>query len=360
MGIEGLWGLIQNLSFKQTLKNFNTEYRFMKNADNAHAPVVGVDASVFLDTFHAANKSMQTRTQNLHTSDTTLTQFYHFLCQLSEAGLHCIFCFDGSERPPYKWNRKVIHRKSSHYKHAETLIKLFGFHAFTAKGDADAELANLNRKGAINAVLTKDSDIFPFGATCILRLVVEVYDTTTIQERTGISQGGFILMALLLQNDISKGISGIGARTAYGLAQCGFGDSILDAAFQYPAATIPTAFKEINNQMATEIKLNSHGKIGSCSPARSHKLRTSEFPSLQDLTEIKAFARPPTLSDIPTYLPKLPDIEGIASFCREYFAWSSELTFKKFHASLWPAVIVQMLCSVSILTHIFPEMYVLM
>ncbi|KAJ3737862.1 hypothetical protein EV360DRAFT_77357, partial [Lentinula raphanica] len=176
-------------------------------------------------------------------------------------------------------------------------------------------------------------------------LVVEVYDTTTIQERTGISQGGFILMALLLQNDISKGISGIGARTAYGLAQCGFGDSILDAAFQYPAATIPTAFKEINNQMATEIKLNSHGKIGSCSPARSHKLRTSEFPSLQDLTEIKAFARPPTLSDIPTYLPKLPDIEGIASFCREYFAWSSELTFKKFHASLWPAVIVQMLCS---------------
>ncbi|KAJ3816699.1 PIN domain-like protein [Lentinula raphanica] len=168
MGIEGLWGLIQNLSFKQTLKDFNTEYRFITNADNAHAPVVGVDASIFLDTFHAANKSMQNRTQNLHTSDTTLTQFHYFLCQLSEAGICCIFCFDGPERPLYKWDRKVIHRELSHYKHAETLIKLFGFHAFTAKGDADAELANLNRKGAIDAVLTKDSDVFPFSATRVL------------------------------------------------------------------------------------------------------------------------------------------------------------------------------------------------
>ena len=40
---------------------------------------------------------------------------------------------------------------------------------FKDPGEAEAELAMLNRFGAIDAVLTSDSDCIVFGAHCILR-----------------------------------------------------------------------------------------------------------------------------------------------------------------------------------------------
>ncbi|KAJ3792434.1 PIN domain-like protein [Lentinula aff. detonsa] len=301
---------------------------------------------------------MQQRKQQLHASDTTLTQFYQFLCQLSEAGVLCIFCFDGSERPAFKRGHQVINREPDYYKHARVLIELFGYYALNAKGDADAELAELNKSGAIDAVLTKDSDVFPFGAQCILQvplgipkkeLIVDIYHANIIQERTSISRSGFILIALLLQSDISKGVSGIGSKTAYGLAQCGFGDALVDAYHQYMTALpqLSAAFRKLNNDMADKIEFNAHGKIGSCSSARAQKFRNSDFPSPGDLKLFEAFITPPISSIVPKYTPRLPNVQGIAAFCQKQFGWQPELVFKKLHANLWPAVIIQMLCSVS-------------
>ncbi|KAJ3754473.1 hypothetical protein EV360DRAFT_86812 [Lentinula raphanica] len=143
--------------------------------------------------------------------------------------------------------RKVINREPVFYKHARDLIKLFGYYAFTAKGDADAELAELNPNGGINAVLTKDSDVFPFGAVCILRVLpsiapersneleVDVFNTVDIQTKMGISRRGFIIfIALLLSNDITEGLS--------------------------------SAFQRINHDMANELEFDSHRKIGKRKP----------------------------------------------------------------------------------------------
>ncbi|KAJ3972320.1 PIN domain-like protein, partial [Lentinula raphanica] len=361
MGIEGLWGIVQKHGIRQSLKDFNVEYRFVKNYGNVSAPVVGVDASIMLDTFRAADRGIHKYKSSLHTSDSTLTQFYRFLCQLAEAGINCVFYFDGSERPAVKRGRKVINREPDFYKHARDLIKLFGFYAFTAKGDADAELAELNRNGGIDAVLTKDSDVFPFGAVCVLRalpfapersneLEVDVFNTADIQTKIAITRGGFILIALLLSNDITEGVGGIGAKTALSLAKCGFGDQILEAYHRYSTAApqLSSAFQRINYDMANELEFDSHGKIGKCSPSRARKIRESEFPSLGDLKGIQAFLTPPTSTLIPHCPPRLPDIGGIASFCREHFCWSSDLMRKKFHSNLWPAVIIQMLCSQSV------------
>ncbi|KAJ3753399.1 PIN domain-like protein [Lentinula raphanica] len=363
MGIEGLWGLVQPTGTRQSLKNFNIEYRFVKNFNNASAPLWLINVlfhSIILDTFRAADRGMKHKS-SLHTSDSTLTQFHRFLCQLSEAGLNCVFYFDGLERPTVKRGRKVINREPDFYKHARNLIVLFGYYCFTAKGDADAELADLNRNGVIDAVLTKDSDVFPFGAISVLRalpfapersteLEVDVFNTVGIQTEIGISRGGFILIALLLSNDITEGVGGIGAKTALSLAKCGFGDRILEAYRRYSTAApqLLSAFQRINHDMANELEFDSHGEIGKRSPSRAQKIRDSEFPSLGDLMGIKAFLTPPTSTLIPRCPPRLPDIAGIASFCREHFSWSSDLMQKKFHSNLWPAVIVQMLCSQSV------------
>jgi Holliday junction resolvase YEN1 len=40
---------------------------------------------------------------------------------------------------------------------------------FQAPGEAEAELAKLNRKGVIDAVLMEDSDVIVFGADHVLR-----------------------------------------------------------------------------------------------------------------------------------------------------------------------------------------------
>jgi Holliday junction resolvase YEN1 len=42
-----------------------------------------------------------------------------------------------------------------------------------APGEAEAELAQINKAGLIDAVLTDDVDALVFGATCVLRKYVE-------------------------------------------------------------------------------------------------------------------------------------------------------------------------------------------
>ncbi|KAJ4472572.1 hypothetical protein C8J55DRAFT_563321 [Lentinula edodes] len=43
--------------------------------------------------------------------------------------------------------------------------------------------------------------------------------------------------------------------------------------------------------------------------------------------------------------PRTPDILGITKFCRNNFGWTAEHVLKRFHADLWPAVIMRMLSS---------------
>jgi len=50
-----------------------------------------------------------------------------------------------------------------------TVLDAFGFECRTAPGEAEAELAYLNRTGVIDAVLSDDVDCFLFGARTVIR-----------------------------------------------------------------------------------------------------------------------------------------------------------------------------------------------
>ncbi|KAJ3858741.1 PIN domain-like protein, partial [Lentinula novae-zelandiae] len=286
-----------------------------------------------------------------------LTQLQYFLCQLSEAGVNCVFFFDGPERSAIKRGRHVINREPDYHKHAKALIECFGYYSHAARGDAEAELAHLNNQGIIDAVLTKDSDVFPFGAQCVLvpefqksgDFIVDVYDIDTIQNNLQLSRAGFVLIALLLQNDFDSGVLGIGPRTALGLAQCGFGDKFLAVYNQFLATSseLSDVFQDLINDIAHEIEFNTHSKLGSCSPTRAQIFRDSNFPSSRSLTTLQAFLLP-TVHVSPAYNwpPRIPNVVRISAFCREHFNWPTQLALKKFHDDLWPAVIVRMLYSV--------------
>lgn len=52
------------------------------------------------------------------------------------------------------------------------IIEAFGFEWRIAPGEAEAELAYLNRMGAIDAIITDDVDTFVFGASTVIRKCV--------------------------------------------------------------------------------------------------------------------------------------------------------------------------------------------
>ncbi|KAJ3837448.1 PIN domain-like protein, partial [Lentinula raphanica] len=265
--------------------------------------------------------------------------------------IHCIFVYDGKERSKVKRGRRVNTREPNHYTQARTLIEAFGFYAHTAPAEADAELAEMCKRGLIHAVLTKDSDLLPFGAPRIFR---PVYLTESIESELEISHAGVVLISLFLRSDYGDGVNGIGPETAVGLAKCGYGENLLNAYSSY--STMPVqladAFAKINEGMATELEYNPHQKLKSRSTHRANVLRASKFPSLRDLPTLSAFLEPITSwtryydpSKAPNALrwpPRIPNVTEITAFCCD-LGWPSETVFRRFHNELWPAVIIRML-----------------
>ncbi|KAJ4499530.1 PIN domain-like protein [Lentinula lateritia] len=297
MGVQNLWPLVDETGFTCKLRNFVTEHGFIRDHHRSRTVVIGVDISSFLDGFRASDRITHT-SHRLHTSDSTLTQFFKLLCGLSKAGAHCIFVYDGDGRPVIKRGIRVVLRESDHYKRSRKLIKYFGYYSHTAPGEAEAELSDMYKQGIIDIVLSKDSDVFPLGVGSIMKLIVpkeprNLWGDLDVRvyhaQSTGYSQGGFILIALLLRNDFASGVNGIGHHTARGLAQSGFGDDLLNAyrLFSNMPQQLSEAFHKLNHDMTYEIRHNK----------------------------------------------------------REHFAWSPTLALKHFHIHLWPGIVIRMLSS---------------
>ncbi|KAH7875492.1 XPG I-region-domain-containing protein [Lentinula edodes] len=98
------------------------------------------------------------------------------------------------------------------------LIEAFGYYAHTAPGEADAELAEMCKRGLVDAVFTKDSDLLPFGAPRIFRPL-----------RIDHKPRNFKDFETVLMYNADDGVNGIGSETAAGLAKCGYGDDLLNA-----------------------------------------------------------------------------------------------------------------------------------
>ncbi|KAJ3914219.1 PIN domain-like protein, partial [Lentinula edodes] len=360
--IESIYQLVDDAAFTCKLRDFVLEHGFIKDHYGSRTVVIGIDISSFLDGYHASSRAKG----QLHTSNSTLTQFYKMLCSLSKSGAHCIFVYDGDEQPSVKRGKQVVMRELDYQKHSRTIIKHVGYYCHTAPGEAEAELVDLYKQGIIDTVLSKDSDVFPLGATSVMKVIVpkgpgnswrkdlrvRVYRSETM----GYSQGGFILIALLLRNDLTSGVNGIGHQTARGLAQSGFGDDLLSAyqLFSEDLQQLSQAFQKLNEDMVYEIEHNKRGKMGSRSPIRAGIFRDSKFPMVADIPALDAFLRPATsssrglpLAQSSLRLPMLPDIPGITKFCTTYFAWSEKLTLEHLHTYLWSGVVMRMLCSVS-------------
>ena len=108
-------------------------------------------------------------------------------------------------------------------------LKNLGVKYLVAPYEADAQLAYLERKGIIDAILSEDSDLLVFGAKCLLTKLDQYGDCVEINRKdftacrdislVGWSDAEFRCMAILSGCDYLPSISGMGLKTAYQLVR---------------------------------------------------------------------------------------------------------------------------------------------
>jgi len=173
-------------------------------------------------------------------------------------------------------------------------------------------------------------------------------------EEFGLSQGGFLLLALLSGGDYDHGIEGCGATTALGLAKCGYGDQLLGALIDHHHQKLSDEtwngfLSQWRTRIRHELTNNSSGMLN-CRQAKLASKIPETFPAPNIL---QLYFAPLISGSFPAsstwYEICEPMILGIAKFCSDNFHWGVEKAKRKFTASLWDGVFLRLLYFVSFL-----------
>ncbi|KAK3601416.1 hypothetical protein CHS0354_033534 [Potamilus streckersoni] len=106
------------------------------------------------------------------------------------------------------------------------LFDKLGIPYLTSSGEAESLCAKLNKDGLVDACLTRDGDVFCYGAKHVYRNLqklskeyyVDIYTADSIQEKVCLDQRSFVALALLCGCDYNKsGVKSIGHKKALSL-----------------------------------------------------------------------------------------------------------------------------------------------
>jgi Holliday junction resolvase YEN1 len=172
------------------------------------------------------------------------------ILRLMKLNIQLIFIFDGPGQP---WKRGGTAGRVD-YDKTRLLIQLLDrlkIPHHRAPAEAEAECARLQQLGVVDAVWSDDADSLMFGCTMLIRdhrpkdpkkteakediRLVDVFDTTTIEQQFGLTQSGILLFVILAGGDYNtKGLENCGPVAAleaigydldpwlrlFGIAQC--------------------------------------------------------------------------------------------------------------------------------------------
>ncbi|KAG2356911.1 hypothetical protein BDR07DRAFT_1421973 [Suillus spraguei] len=361
MGVAGLWEVLRPAGQTQSLTHLSVTQGFEANAGGRRGFRIGIDASIWF--FHAA--------YGKEGENPELRTLFFRCSRLMSMPLLPLFVFDGPKRPSVKRGKRVSGNAHWLTTGMKNIIAAFGFEWRTAPGEAEAELAYLNRMGIIDAVLSDDVDNFLFGATMVIRNPsntlsgnrahpvknadgrddgnhVVTYRAADIlsHEDICLSQGGCILIGLLSGGDYHQaGVQGCGKLIAAALARCGFGDRLLEAASSLSHEELDKWLDTWRDDVREELRTNKSGLIGSKKPALAKKI-PDDFP---DVDILLSYTNPITseTEGKPTQditWEQEPDIGKIAALCELYFEWGvKDVIIKRFRTVLWPSAVQRIL-----------------
>lgn len=245
-----------------------------------------------------------------------------------------------------------------------------------APGEAEAELAMLNRRGLVHAVITSDSDSLIFGAQTVLRrcgllvfhkllLVkspihssipsskrdnddeVAVVEANKIECKLGFTHHRLLFYALAAGGDYDPGLPQCGQGHSSELALAGVGDDLL-----LTSRDLPDVVAHVQEwSKTTAEKLLSHSYKISRRAERLLSDKINVFPS----TDVLHLYVSPITSKTGTLVGvrgwstiQHPSIPALVVFARDLFGWSdpSELS-RTFKNNIWERALVRLLYSVS-------------
>lgn len=129
---------------------------------------------------------------------------------------------DNNEYNNIEEKKKLIQRASSVTKNdiilCKKLIKILGLPIIDAPGEADAELAYLQRKKLVDYIISEDNDIIVFGGNNVIKgfkASKAMYNLTNLDDfykKTGLTQEDLAKIAILLGCDYFQGVKGIGIK----------------------------------------------------------------------------------------------------------------------------------------------------
>ncbi|EED79402.1 predicted protein, partial [Postia placenta Mad-698-R] len=361
MGVQGLWDILNKAGQSRAFKNLTVVDGFEENESGRRAYRVGIDASIW---YHHATFSKGGENPELRL-------FFFRLCKLLEFPLIPLFVFDGRERPKVKRGSK-LGKAGSHNLTARVkqLLDCYGIEWRMARGEAEAELACLNRAGVIDAILTDDVDTLVFGARTVIKnpslsltgnkanpaqnyegktskYHVMVFSAEALRNHPEVqmTRGGLVLFALLSGGDYDKGLNHFGPQIAHGLARLGFGDRLLEA-YERQSGRNMTHFL---SQWRAEINVELH--------TNAHKLLRCPYPSLSipedfpDMDVLRNYINPVCSASVGHQgggaLRDNGDlsIPRLAAFCEDHFGeWGHRSgILKRFRNVIWEASVIRVL-----------------
>ena len=266
--------------------------------------------------------------------------------------LHPLFVFDGSNKPPFKRNKRTGPNVASIPEFlAKQLLKQFGFPFHIAPGEAEAECALLQREGIVDAVLSEDVDTLMFGSGLTFRnwspevktsnkpTHVNVYESEkTKNGPSGLDREGMVLVALMSGGDyIPEGVPRCGPKLACEAARAGFGHELCKI-----ARKDKVGFRNWRERLEYELHTNESKFF-----KRKHGgLRIPEdFPNV----EVLGYYTNPVIST-KAQLDKLRErfkwdqdinFAELRTFTAEAFDWTKLGGAKKFVRNLAPVTLVR-------------------
>ncbi|KAI0289660.1 hypothetical protein BC826DRAFT_1098460 [Russula brevipes] len=364
MGVTGLWDILRPSGKLRSLTHVAVVDGFEGNPSNLRGLRIGIDASIWF--FHAA--------YGRDGENPELRTLFFRCARLTSAPFLPIFIFDGPKRPKFKRGKKISGEKHWLVDSMKGIIEAFGFEWRMAPGEAEAELAHLNSTGVIDAILSDDVDNFLFGARMVIRNPSvnltgnnkhatknadgrvdgnhsTIYTSADILAHPSVqlTRGGLILIGLLSGGDYHPaGLSRCGPGIAHGLAKCGLGDELLEAAQSLTRTELSDFLTTWRDALRSELRTNARGHLGTKKPSLA-KTVPDTFP---DVDVLLSYTNPITSATDAgarrTHTPPRwecePDLAKMAHLCELHFEWGlKDIIIKRFRTVLWPSIVLRAL-----------------
>ncbi|KAJ3856411.1 PIN domain-like protein, partial [Lentinula lateritia] len=358
MGVTGLWPLLEPAQSVTTL----TALALTKFGATSRGFRIGIDASIWF--FHAE--------YGREGENPELRTLFFRCAQLLSQGFLPLFVFDGPLRPDIKRGKRINKSANKLVTGMQAMIEAFGFEYRTAPGEAEAELAFLNRIGVIDGILSDDVDNFLFGAHTVIRNHSSTHASakSTIEKAKvytyslphptfpDVDHEDLIFIALCSGGDYGTGLDNCGVKISYGLSRAGFGKKLCQAALNHDEKSdeLRNFIRQWKSELAQELKTNASGFL----PRKSPKLASTIPNSFPDIKVLLAYLKPVTSESLGRseryddllvndggcdgWLKKDPSLPLLAEKCEFYFEWGFlESIIKRFRTVIFHGITLRIM-----------------